>query len=101
MLYAAGMQLVTATTLAAARGTLQAVKVQAVILCRSSWSADEREAMLAELRSAYPEIAILVHCPGCTGCTEDAGVSGQLQDEIPIASLIAALTLPKSGSKPN
>jgi len=101
MLYAAGMQLVTATSMAAARGTLNAVHIQAVILCRESWSAAERDSMIAELRATHPELTVLVRCPGCTDCDEAAGVPGQLNDETPIASLIAALTLPVNGRKPN
>lgn len=101
MLYAAGMQLVTATSMAAARVTLNALNVQAVILCRESWSAAERDSMISELRLMHPELAVLVRCPGCTGCVEATGIPGQLNDETPIASLIAALTLPDTGRKPN
>lgn len=101
MLYAAGMQLVTATNMVAARVTLNALNVQAVILCRESWSASERDSMILELRTMYPELTVLVRCPGCTGCDEATGMPGQLNDETPIASLIAALTLPVTGRKPN
>ena len=101
MLYAAGMQLVTATSMAAALGTLHAVNVHAVILCRESWTAAERDSMVVELRASHPELAILVRCPGCNGCNEGTGVPGKLNDETPIASLLAALTLPADGRKPN
>ena len=101
MLYAAGMQLVTATSMTAARGMLNAVQIQAVILCRESWSVAERDNMISELHATHPELTVLVRCPGCTGCDEAVGVPGRLNDEVPIASLIATLALPVNGRKPN
>jgi len=87
LLGSTGAQLVAATSMAAARVILRSVKVQAVLLCHGSWPAAERDAMLAELRATCPELTILVRCPGCTECAKP----GQLVDEAPIASLIAAL----------
>jgi hypothetical protein len=59
LLYAAGFQLVTATNVTVALSVIRAMQVMGVIICRSSWSEEEREKIAAEIGALSPELAIL------------------------------------------
>ncbi len=90
LLYGAGLTLVTATNLHAARSVIVAKSVTAVIVCKDSWSDAERDVIAAELRRLRPQLAVIMRCPGCTGCDEAAGRPGMMRDERPVLQLIAA-----------
>ena len=94
LLYSAGFQMVTATNLDAARSVLRSVPVQAIIVCRWSWGKGERERILSELSGIRPEAALLVRCPGCTGCDDAAPGPGHLLDQVPLTELISVLSAP-------
>lgn len=95
LLYSAGMQMVTATNLAAARSVLNGIPVKAVIVCHDSWSEEEREAIISELTASYPKLRVILRCPGCTGCDEAAGHPGVLRERLPVTQLISTLSSPE------
>ncbi len=68
LLRASGIKLVNADSLMAARRVIHDVK--GVIVCKHSWSEREHESIVSELETDHPEVAIIVRCPGCTGCDE-------------------------------
>jgi hypothetical protein len=90
LLYAAGFQLVTAATLAAAHELAQGSAFRGVIVCMHSWSDAERQAIFSEMKSPYLPI---MKCPGCIGCDESSGKVGTLDLLIPISSLIERMEL--------
>jgi hypothetical protein len=98
ILHSAGLQLVTATNMETARRVIKALGIQAVIVCRDSWSESERDKMVAELQTLYPELAVIVRCPGCTRCHEPADVLGRVLDQTPFTQLIANPDLAKRAS---
>ncbi len=91
LLYGAGFILVTATNLQAACSVIVAKQVTAVIVCMDSWSAEERDVIAFELHRLRPQLAVIMRCPGCTGCDEAAGIPGVMRDERPLLQLIAAV----------
>lgn len=87
LLYAAGFELVAATNVTTARAMMRALPVCGIIMCRESWTEDER----ADMASALLSFSLpIMHCPGCTGCDEANGRAGKLNDTVPLSSLIAA-----------
>ena len=93
LLYAAGLDLVTATNMMAARSVINAIRVRGVIVCRGSWSDDERDGIVSELATNYPEITVTIRCPGCTGCDEATHTPGSLSDTLPLEQLMAITLL--------
>jgi hypothetical protein len=93
LLYGAGFDLVTATSMIAARSVIKAMQVRGVIVCLDSWSEQERDSIVAEIAN-YPEVVIIVRCPGCTGCDEATHTRGILSDSLPLTQLIVALAPP-------
>lgn len=91
LLYAAGLQLVTATNINAACSVINGMRVRAVIVCRNSWSEEERQSIVSQLAALCPELPVLMHCPGCTGCDEAAGRAGRLSDALPLTQLLSAI----------
>jgi hypothetical protein len=78
LLHASGIELVDAASMRSARRVIQQAEVKGVIVCLHSWSEREREAMVSEPAANYPELAVIVRCPGCSGCDEASGVRGTL-----------------------
>lgn len=91
LLYAAGFQLVTATSMPVARGIINGLRIKGVIVCACSWSEEERAQIATELSAMQPQITVVMHCPGCTGCDEARGCQGTLRDRMPILRLIETL----------
>ncbi len=91
-LFAAGFELATATSIMAARAAIRSLSVEAVIVCRHSWSAEERDQIAADLATVQPKLSYLMHCPGCVDYDEAAGTPGRLADTVPLGRLIAAIT---------
>ncbi len=84
--YAAGFEMITATSLAAAHAVLNSFSIEAVIVCRHSWSDEERGRIETELAALHPKLPVVMRCPGCTGC--DDRRAGTLSDPGPVTSLI-------------
>jgi hypothetical protein len=92
VLYAAGMGLIAATNVAAAHSVLKSVQVQGVIVCKHSWTEQEREGILAQLAANYPNITAIVRCVGCTQCDVSSNRPGTLDDKLPLTQLIDSTT---------
>lgn len=95
LLYAAGFGVVTATNLTTARSLLNSVEISGVIVCKHSWSEQEREEIhseMSQLRSDMP----LMRCPGCTGYEEENGVRGKLLHISPLVDLINQIEAKRS-----
>jgi hypothetical protein len=90
-LNAAGLELITATNMDAAGAIIQSTRVKGIIVCKGSWSKGEREAIAAELWMLNPDVAVILRCPGCTGCDEVNRSAGTLQDTLPLTKFIAAI----------
>lgn len=103
LLYGQGFDLVTATNMAVARTVISAMRVKGVIVCRHSWSDEERENIVSELATNHPEVTVILRCPGCTGCDEKTHTPGTLCDTLPLKNLVKALASPEprktSGSR--
>lgn len=91
LLYAAGLELVTATNMNAARSVLNSGMVKGVIVCKSSWSDEECEEIFRELKEIRPKVTIVMRCPGCSGCDEARGIAGIMDDVGPLTTLIAGI----------
>jgi CheY-like chemotaxis protein len=87
LLCGAGFELVTANSLTLAEG---ANGVKGAIVCKGSWSEQERENIVAGLAAL---IKVIVRCPGCTGWVEPSHTPGTLSDTTFLTTLISALTL--------
>lgn len=87
MLYGAGLELVTTTNPALARNLVRPLRIKGVIVCRHSWSDEERDAMVADF-STLADVAVTMRCPGCTGCDESADRPGALCDTVALTHLI-------------
>lgn len=87
LLCRAGFELVTATSMTLAQS---ASGVKGAIVCRGSWSEQERENIVSELATS---VKVIVRCPGCTGWVEPSQTPGTLSDTTFLTTLISALTL--------
>ena len=92
LLHGAGFGLLTATSMDVARSIIKAISVRAVIVCRGSWSVQERDSIVSELAANHPEVTITVRCPGCTGCDEVSDAPGELSDTEALTKLLSAKT---------
>jgi len=90
-LFMAGFELLTATNMLGARSMKKAVDVKAVIVCKHSWSDDEREMISCEVAALRPEAALVMRCLGCTECDLAADWPGTLSDTAPLTQLISAM----------
>jgi hypothetical protein len=91
LLYGAGYELVTATNMSIARVVMKAKRVGGVIVCRHSWSDEERESIVSDLAEKYPDVTTVVRCPGCTGCDEAGHKPGTFCDALPFTQLMTAM----------
>lgn len=87
-LYSAGLELITATNLAAARALVRTLPVRGIIVCYHSWTESERESLLSELQEAKLPT---MRCPGCAGCDETCGKAGIVNDVTPLSRLLSQL----------
>jgi CheY-like chemotaxis protein len=85
LLCGAGFELVTVNSMTLARC---ASGVKGAIVCRGSWSEQERENIVSELAALSK---VIVRCPGCTGWVETSQTPGVLSDTKFLTSLISAL----------
>lgn len=90
LLYSVGLDLVTATSMDAALSVMKAIPTKGVIVCRHSWSEEERASLALELASK-PEVPVVSMCPGCTGCDESAGKPGALGDTAWLWEMVAEI----------
>jgi hypothetical protein len=90
-LEAAGLELITANDMDAARAILKNTRLKGIIVCMESWSAEEREAIAAELWMLNPAVSVILRCPGCSGCDEANHRAGTLTDDTRLAKFIAAV----------
>jgi len=90
-LNAAGLELITATNMNATAAVIKNAGVRGIIVCKGSWSEEEREAIAAELWMLNPEVAVILRCPGCTECDEVNRSAGTLRDTLPLTKFIAAI----------
>jgi glutaredoxin len=91
LLYGAGFDLLTATSMLAARSVIKAIRVKGVIVCRHSWTDQERDSIVADLADNYPEVEVVVRCPGCDGCDEATHTPGILSNTLALTQLMMAL----------
>lgn len=91
LLRGAGLELVTASSVTLAQDLIESVGVRGAIVCQSSWSDQEREAIASELSAQVPESTVIVRCSGCTGCVEESQTPGTLRDAESLAMLISAV----------
>lgn len=91
LLYSVGLDLVTATSMEAARSVIKAIPTKGVIVCKHSWSDEERAALASELADQHPEVAVVAMCPGCTGCDETACKPGALDDSAWLWDMVATI----------
>jgi hypothetical protein len=91
LLYAAGFELVTATSMSVARSVMKAIKLKGVIVCKGSWTEEERDGIVSDLTANHPEVTVIMRCPGCTGCDEATRTPGTLSDTLPLTQLITAI----------
>lgn len=66
LLYREGFELMTATSMAAARCVIKSVAIRGVFVCRDSWSEQERENIISEFATDHPEVTIIMRCAECT-----------------------------------
>ncbi len=90
-IYAAGCDLITATTLRAARVVMQNLPVKAVIICKHSWSEQEREEIASELECLRPKPSYVMRGPGCEDYDETVDRRGILRDTVPLSQLLATI----------
>jgi len=90
LLHAAGLGLVTATNMATARTVIRAIRVKGVILCKYSWSDQERETFAHEVANLDHRMSV-ANCSGCSGCDETAHTPGILTDGLPVQQLLSAM----------
>jgi hypothetical protein len=95
MLYAAGFGMMTATNLITARSVLNSIDISGVIVCKHSWSDQERDAIQSEVSQLCGDMPIM-RCPGCTGCEEENGVRGKLLHISPLVALITQIEAKRS-----
>lgn len=92
LLGASGIELVDARSVTAARRMIDALAVKGVIVCKHSWSEQEHESIVSEVAAGHPDLAVIVRCPGCTGCDETNQRPGMLNDTQQFTNLISATT---------
>ncbi len=92
MLCAAGLELITATNMTAARAAIRSLHIDAVIVCNHSWTAEERHKLAAELAVLRPELKFILRCPGCVDRDDAAGTPGRLTETLPLTRLIASIS---------
>ena len=90
-LNAAGLELITATNTNAAGAIIKSTRVKGIIVCKGSWSEEEREGIAAELWMLNPEVEVILRCPDCTECDEVNRSAGTLRDTLPMTNFIAAI----------
>ena len=90
-LVAAGFEVATATNIAAARAAIRSLHVEAVVICRHSWTDEERDRLAADLTAVRPKLSYLMRCPGCVDFDESSGRPGSLTDQLPLTQLIQAV----------
>jgi DNA-binding NtrC family response regulator len=95
LLYREGFELVTATSMTAARCVIKSVAVRGVFVCRDSWSEQERENIISEFAVDYPEVTIIMRCAKCTRPTH---LSKALSDLLTCAKKPASV--PTEGKSP-
>ncbi len=92
LLGASGIELVDAESLTAARRVIDALAVKGVIVCKHSWSEREHESIVSEVAAGHPNVAVIVRCPGCTGCDETNHIPGMLSDTQQLTNLMSTTT---------
>jgi DNA-binding NtrC family response regulator len=92
MLNSAGFDVMTATDLAVARSVGGCIPFAAAILCKHSFTDEDRENLTAQLRTIHPDFNVIAVCPGCTGCLEEQGIIGSLGDTGAINSVMRILS---------
>ncbi len=90
-LEAAGLELITAGDMDAARTILENTRLKGIIVCMESWSEEEREAIAAELWMLNPAVSVILRCPGCSGCDAATHRAGTLRDSTRLTTFIAAV----------
>lgn len=90
----AGLKLVTATNMDDAHAIMKNARLKGIIICRQSWTEEEREDITAELWMRDPEVAIILRCPGCAEHDELNRSAGTLRSDIPLTTFITAINSP-------
>jgi hypothetical protein len=83
--------MITATDSKVVRSVVETLDVRGIILCKHSWSDEEREALQKEIVGIAGDLHVM-RCPGCTGSDERAG---SLFDVSPLIQLIDAVRASK------
>ena len=91
LLNAAGLELITAIDMDSARAVIQGTRLKGLIICKESWSAEQRDGIAAELWELNPDVAAILRCPGCTDCDQANRCAGKLRDTIPLTKFIATI----------
>ena len=93
LLYEKHIELLTVADMDIARAAINALHIQGVILCKHSWSVDERDQLVLELAEVRPSLAFILRCPGCEQSDEAAAVVGYLPDPMVVNDLVAAMAI--------
>jgi hypothetical protein len=80
LLHASGIKLLDAASMRSARRVIQNEAIKGVIVCLHSWSEQERDDIVSEIAEKHPEVAVIVRCPGCSGCDETNCIPGTLSE---------------------
>lgn len=92
LLNAAGLKVITATNMNAARAIIRSTRLRGIIVCKESWSQEEHENFAADLWILNPDVAIILRCPGCTECDEVNRCAGTLRSAIPLSKFMATIS---------
>jgi hypothetical protein len=95
LLHAAGFGMMTATNITTVRSVLNSIDISGVIVCKHSWSDQERDAIQSEVSQLCKDMPIM-RCPGCTGCEEENGIRGKLLHISPLVDLINQIEAKRS-----
>jgi DNA-binding NtrC family response regulator len=79
MLNAAGFDVATATNIQVAQALGRSLRFEAAIVCRHSFTDEERQQIAVELKKSAPGMVVIAMCPGCS-CVDDNGEIRRLTD---------------------
>lgn len=85
-----GIELLAIPDIPTAFAAMGALRFEAAIVCRHSWSDEERDRIAADL-SVRPGLKYVMRCPGCTEAGEAPAAAGTLPDNTGLVNLVAAI----------
>jgi hypothetical protein len=91
LLSMAGFDLVTATSLSAALSLMKTIDVKGVIVCKHSWTENERDSITDAIAVQCPEAVVIMRCLGCTTCDGGGDRAGTVSDTAAMTKLISTI----------